>query len=446
MLDLHLVQSTIVQSSVSMKFEQGLPVRLSPDRETEYYESEEYKEKQRKFEVISARAHEMYEEIMREPDVVERKRRLKEKRDEIRERAHEPLVWPDGTENDDYMAQYAEFMHYHLYMKYRGTSIWFTFFVNETLGNLIGQVEDTLQIPMENQKYMVTPKIGTLKYPFDLDMDLEELRGKKIILFGTSEMEVEALKDKVKALARHDEKLKSSPIKSATPARTRDWRKIQNESTYTFHTIRALDYLPNPGRSHNYLERLAADPGIKAAMTAHKFTVGMLTEMNPAEHTTHDSRTLGLNRNRGEVIELRLRTDAYDGYRDYKTIRKTLCHELAHNVYGDHDRNFYNLMQQIEKEVEKADWTRGGRSVGEEEFYNPNDGGVPEGDHFDGGGWTGGEFVLGRGEGASAAEGSLSRREVMAKAAEERAKKLGKPGGGAGGSSGSGGASGSRSV
>ena len=61
--------------------------------------------------------------------------------------------------------------------------------------------------------------------------------------------------------------------------------------------------------------------------------------MNPAEHTTQESRTLGLNRNRGEVIELRLRTDAYDGYRDYKVIRKTLCHELAHNVHGEHDNN-----------------------------------------------------------------------------------------------------------
>lgn len=154
--------------------------------------------------------------------------------------------------------------------------------------------------------------------------------------------------------------------------------------------------------------------------------------MNPVEHTqsNHEgtSRTLGLNRNAGEVIELRLRTDAYDGYRDYKTIRKTLCHELAHNVHGPHDRNFWDLCKQIEKEVEGADWRSGGHALADEEYY----GGEDVDDH---GGWTGGEFVLGAsGIGGAASTGSavgagLSRREVLAKAAEERMKRLRDQGG-----------------
>ncbi|KAI7106389.1 hypothetical protein KC352_g36940, partial [Hortaea werneckii] len=170
------------------------------------------------------------------------------------------------------------------------------------------------------------------------------------------------------------------------------------------------------------------DAGIKASMRKHGFSVGLLTEMNPAEHTTHESKTLGLNRNRGEVIELRLRTDAYDGYRDYKVIRKTLCHELAHNVWGEHDRNFWNLCNEIEKEVDKNDWRRGGHSVGGQEFYNPNDEGVDD-DEADDGGWSGGEYVLGVAKegGADAPTATpsqpLSRRELMAKAAEERVKK-----------------------
>lgn len=144
--------------------------------------------------------------------------------------------------------------------------------------------------------------------------------------------------------------------------------------------------------------------------------------MNPAEHTTMDSRTLGLNRNKGEVIELRLRTDAYDGYRDYRTIRKTLCHELAHCEVSEHNREFWDLTGQIEKEVERADyWGGKGRSVGDEEFYNPVDweemGSEGVVDH---GGWTGGEFVLG-GLNSSAGEG-LTRREIMARAAESRTK------------------------
>jgi len=109
-------------------------------------------------------------------------------------------------------------------------------------------------------------------------------------------------------------------------------------------------------------------------MAKHRFYVPLLTEMNPAEHTTHESRTLGLNRNKGEVIELRLRTDAYDGYRDYRTIRKTLCHELAHCVHSEHDRDFWELTKQIEREVENADWKAGGhRLAPDQEFYNPQD-------------------------------------------------------------------------
>lgn len=173
-----------------------------------------------------------------------------------------------------------------------------------------------------------------------------------------------------------------------------------------------------------FLERLRDDPGIRASMRKHKWSVPLLTEMNPAEHTTHESRTLGLNRNRGEVIELRLRTDAYDGYRDYRTIRKTLCHELAHNVWGDHDRNFWDLCHQIEREVDAGDWKSGGKALTSQEYYEPQ-GEVEVADH---GGWTGGEFVLGGGtsgggSGMGAAQVPLSRRDILAKAAEERMKK-----------------------
>ncbi len=148
--------------------------------------------------------------------------------------------------------------------------------------------------------------------------------------------------------------------------------------------------------------------------------------MDPSQHTTHESRTLGLNRNRGEVIELRLRTDAYDGYRDYKIIRDTLCHELAHNVHGEHDRNFWDLCKMIEKEVRAGDWKTGGQTVSDQIFYDPGDPEERSG-HVDGGGWHGGEFVLGGsavGTGTSAQGGApIDRREAMARAAEERMKR-----------------------
>lgn len=298
----------------------------------------------------------------------------------------------------------------------------FEFPPDSTISNLADQIFFSLSIPQANQKLMITPKLGLLKYPFpDPLLPLSSLLNKKIVLLAPLPSELSSLSQ---ASTASRPRQRSSPLKSATPARHRDWRKVQDEATYTFGTIVPLPYLPNPEKSRRFLERLRNDAGIKASMRIHRTSVGVLTEMNPAEHTTHESRTLGLNRNRGEVIELRLRTDAYDGYRDYKIIRKTLCHELAHNVFGEHDRNFWDLTNTIEKEVEENDWRAGGHALTNQEFYNPDDEGI-EGEHMDGGGWTGGEFILGGSSTLSqgAAGQGLGRRELMAQAAEERRKK-----------------------
>jgi len=70
-------------------------------------------------------------------------------------------------------------------------------------------------------------------------------------------------------------------------------------------------------------------------MLTHQLSVGLLTELAPHEHP----ELLGLNVNAGQSIKLRLRTNQYDGFRLYSDIRRVLCHELAHNVWGDHDDN-----------------------------------------------------------------------------------------------------------
>ncbi|EMC96299.1 hypothetical protein BAUCODRAFT_470002 [Baudoinia panamericana UAMH 10762] len=308
-----------------------------------------------------------------------------------------------------------------------------------TIQDLSDTVAETLHIPPANQKFLITPKTGLLKPPFkDPSLPLQTLLDKKIVLMGATTTEVSELLDDIALrqtrMLKRREALRAG--RKVQASKTRDWKKVQDESRYTFHTLRPLPYLPNPAKSLRYLERLRDDAGIKAAMRSHGFSVGLLTEMNPAEHTTHESKTLGLNRNRGEVIELRLRTDSYDGYRDYKVIRKTLCHELAHNVFGEHDRKFWDLMQEIEREVERNDWRAGGHSVGGEEFFNPRDEGVDnddvDGGEADEGGWTGGEYVLGVGVGVGGAssmtesrseEGPLSRREILARAAEERMRR-----------------------
>ena len=313
---------------------------------------------------------------------------------------------------------------------HHGTPHTFNFPLESTIADLSNRISNELSIPTSNQKFMITPKLGILKPPFADTLLLSTLKSKKIVLLAPTPAELASL-----APPRPTPRPTSSTIKPVAPYRHRDWQKAQEEATYTFQTILPLSYLPGPARSQRFLERLRDDPGIKASMRKHKFSVGVLTEMNPAEHTTHESRTLGLNRNRGEVIELRLRTDAYDGYRDYKIIRDTLCHELAHNVFGDHDRNFWELCKSIEKEVREADWKHGGQAISSEVFYDPEEK-EGSGGHVDGGGWSGGQFVLGGTGGKQGATSQrLNRREAMAKAAEERMKRQREAGSGGSGAS-----------
>jgi hypothetical protein len=290
----------------------------------------------------------------------------------------------------------------------------FSFPSSATLSDLSLEIALSLRVPQSNQKLMVS-NLGLLKPPFkDPTIPLSTLTTHKISLLGSTTSEISSISA---AATQASQAPAPRPRQTVKAYKTHDWKKEQEEAQYTFTTLQPLPYLPNPQRSLDFLQRLKDDAGIKASMRKHKFTVPLLTEMNPIEHTqsNHEgtSRTLGLNRNKGEVIELRLRTDAYDGYRDYKTIRNTLCHELAHNVWGDHDRNFWDLCKQIEKEVAASDWRTGGKSVGERgEYYGEED------DEADHGSWSGGDFVVGGGAG----EG-MSRREVLARAAEERIKR-----------------------
>jgi len=314
-------------------------------------------------------------------------------------------------------------------VQHHGKPFTFTLTPEATIADLSDAVSTTLSIPPSHQKYMITPKLGLLKPPFtNPSLPLSALLTKKITLLGTTPSEISSLNH-----STHPTRTTTiTPLKPTTPSHHRDFRKAHANATYTFHTLLPLPHLPHPSHSLAYLTRLRADPGILAAMATHRFSVPLLTEMDPAAHTTHDARTLGLNRNKGEVIELRLRTDAGDGYRDYKTIRKTLCHELAHCVWAEHDGRFWELCASIEREVERADWRSGGRALTEEVFYNPEDRGAGGGEeHVDHGGWTGGEFVLGVGGvtgGTDAATtagagAELSRRDILARAAEERIRK-----------------------
>lgn len=67
---------------------------------------------------------------------------------------------------------------------------------------------------------------------------------------------------------------------------------------------------------------------------------------------------MGLNQNHGQKILLRLRTDDLKGFRKFLSIKKVLYHELAHNIYSEHDNQFYILMRQIEKDANELSWEK----------------------------------------------------------------------------------------
>lgn len=136
------------------------------------------------------------------------------------------------------------------------------------------------------------------------------------------------------------------------------------QGNYVFGAFKTLDLPgielnPPPSEALRLMHTLAADKGIVAIMNKHKWRVGIMTEMAPEGYVgVSPVCILGFNKNQGEEISLRLRTDDLKGFRKYQSIKKTLLHELAHMVFSEHDAKFYALDSQLNKEANALDWTR----------------------------------------------------------------------------------------
>ena len=126
----------------------------------------------------------------------------------------------------------------------------------------------------------------------------------------------------------------------------------------------AVETLPTPAgttpsreRARELLMRLATDPGVVGVMDLHGWDVGKLCEMPPEGKVGVSAAcVLGYNVNNGAEIHLRLRTDDMRGFRDYVTIRRTLLHELAHNVHSNHGKEFRELNSRLNVECRRFDW------------------------------------------------------------------------------------------
>ncbi|CAK7568277.1 MAG: hypothetical protein SEPTF4163_006264 [Sporothrix epigloea] len=299
-------------------------------------------------------------------------------------------------------------------------------------------------------KLLAPPPIGLVNVARDANIILADLVARqkhpsaklKLRLMASPVSAVDALRRESDAVKQRTTRLADLRRRAVTARPTTTRKRLATLASvggddHGFGDIQPLHHLPDSDRALAYLHRLRDDAGIQHAMRSRRFRVGLLTEMDPRLHTnaSHEgmSRTLGLNHNAGAVIELRLRTDDFTGYRDYKTVRRTLCHELAHNVFSAHDSNFWALYREIEQEVERVAAQSEGRTLDEGNFYEPRDVNNEE-DHVDTGGLIGGTHVLG-GDGLSMPPvivDAATARERRARAAEERLRGGGPSIGGSG--------------
>lgn len=136
------------------------------------------------------------------------------------------------------------------------------------------------------------------------------------------------------------------------------------QGPYIFCDFRTLELPgiklnPPPSKALRIMHILACDPGIIAIMNKHRWRVGIMTELAPVGYVGISPKCiLGFNKNHGEEISLRLRTDDLEGFRKYESIKKTLLHELAHMVHSEHDAKFLALEKLLNEEAVSLDWSK----------------------------------------------------------------------------------------
>ncbi|XP_037469353.1 uncharacterized protein LOC119341586 [Triticum dicoccoides] len=189
--------------------------------------------------------------------------------------------------------------------------------------------------------------------------------GKPIRMMGVFEDEIEEVSDNGK---RPDLRIigfeeEEQRLRQRSSGRPRVSLKLP-QGQYIFCDFRTLhlpevELNPPPSEALKRMHMLACDPGIIAIMNKHRWRVGIMTEMAPVGYVGVSPKCiLGFNKNMGEEISLRLRTDDLKGFRKYESIKKTLLHELAHMVHSEHDADFFALNKQLNEEAASLDWTK----------------------------------------------------------------------------------------
>ncbi|KAJ2888791.1 hypothetical protein FB639_000399 [Coemansia asiatica] len=264
---------------------------------------------------------------------------------------------------------------------------------NTTLGELRKQIGHIYGIEPDNQRLILKGRVLSRNSNSD-ELVVETLipANSQLLLIGTPAAQIEQLYDREQRHKEAETNYERYRATSADVQRTRPkFGSLDSKDTkYTFHSFATLPNLPNREQAMGILTRLAEDEGVRQIMLKREYSVGVLRELHPAERTI-----LGYNRNRGQVIALRLRADDLDGFRTYESIREVLMHELAHMVWDEHDDNFHRLNREHCREVIELNWTLRGQTIGgpnAPRYYEPKS---EDAASVDGGSLRHSGFVLG---------------------------------------------------
>ncbi|KAH8833167.1 WLM domain-containing protein [Flagelloscypha sp. PMI_526] len=255
-------------------------------------------------------------------------------------------------------------------VSFKGTSYPLELTPNTKMKDLQKHLEKLTKIPPHLQKLIYKGKKASAQSSLSI-RDNGITNGTKIQMIGTTPTTLKDINNATKEKEKQEKIMRARVLKA--PVKPKEASSSNSiHPSYRFRSLKPLEHLPSPSSAQAVLEKLASDPAILHIMQTHQFSVGLLTELAPHEHPD----LLGLNVNRGEQIKLRIRTDRYDGFRNYRDIRKVLCHELTHNVWGDHDQNFKALDSRLNREVaeyEKSVNERARRLGGTSDYYEPSE-------------------------------------------------------------------------
>lgn len=301
-----------------------------------------------------------------------------------------------------------------------------------TIGELRRRIYEFTDVPPENQKLL--PKaakginLGASQDEAALSRTLaqagfNDVGAISITVLGATSQEVERVQSVEKEATKWKQPRNYHPsMLRGTAARSTATSKPLNP----FHQLTPHASLPTSSPLHaqvmSYLRRLAEDEGVVHVCRLHSYQVGTMTELLPWE----SPELLGLNENKGQTIRLRIRTDDAEGFRDYKTTRQVLLHELAHIDVAGHPVEFKELNSKLNAELAAFEKSaaEGTHSLHEGDMY------VPDPSQATSQGSTGGgSYVLGGGNSkggglGSSAASSDERRQAILDATLRRVAKL----------------------